>query len=259
MSYTQLSLVAGPKMLFTGYSTYNEFRNSFNSYNQDIIDKELKPFSIGKGYQIGLTYELGLMFFNICTYNKLLYSRSVLYNEGNKRHFDLKFNHFSTGLGFGYGKQEEMGFWLYCNLNSGSLILKTYYKYADGSKNFSPSKIVNGKYTCLVSMKPSIVARFIYPLMENLSLFADVEYYFPYNIRFKEGTLKFYLYDIDDDKIMNDGMSCLPTEYDTYMEMGGRWSDYYSEYGNKWVEGDISGLDISIGVKFDLPDSDVYE
>lgn len=253
----QLCISGGTRAMYTSYATMNDFRTSFNSYLSDRIDRELKPFTLGKGYELGLTYQLGVMYFNIVSYSQLFYSRTVKYKTGEMRHFDLRLNSYTSGLGFGYCNDDDVSFYIVGNLMTASAILKTYYEYNDGSIDMGPSHQLNGRYTCLISMKPTVSARYSMPLTENLSFYGNLEYVFAYNIRFDKGNLKFYMYDLNEEKMMANQMSELPCDYEKYYELGGTWSAYYSQGDNNYVEGDISGFMLTLGVKYNIPGTKV--
>ncbi|GAB4278645.1 MAG: hypothetical protein Kow0068_02340 [Marinilabiliales bacterium] len=236
----------------------NDFRKSFNTCLSDQIEKDFKPFSLGKGYELGLSYQLGVMYFNIMKYNQLFYSRTVKYNTGNKRHFNLKYNYYESGLGFGYHNKEGLSIIACGGIQSGNIVLTSYYEYSDGSKDIGASKILNGKYNCLVSMKPTAGIFVNIPFNDVISFYAEIDYVFDYNIRFKDGSLKFYMEDINKEKVMRGQLWEIPRDYVAFWNEGGTWLGYDSAYGNYYVEGDLSGLQINFGIKFSIPETSIY-
>lgn len=249
----QLSFYGGYNTLLSSYPTMNKFLDSYNTSQASTLSKSPGHFGMMNGYNAGIIWSMSVFYFDI-GFSQIFSGQKAEFNTGDSRHFKLKFNYENVGIGF--GKQtEKFGIWAVGNLIFGDIYMRTYYEYKDGSRDIGPSHQLNGNYVGIVAMKQSYGIKAQVPIAKNLNVLVYLGYLTGYNLCWKKDNLHFYLSDINYPKMTYDQMYEIPTDYVKYWELGGTSSAYhgYTSDKNSYVGCDLGGLNLSIGVKWDIP------
>ncbi len=254
----QISIYSGYNSLFSNYTTFNTFIDSYNSYQQDL-SSGAGHSGFMSGYNWGVSYSAMVFYFDI-NYSQIFCSRTSAFQNGTSRQFDLKYNHINTGIGL--GKQaEKFGIWAVGYLDFGDIYLKTYYVYKDGSKDISMTHQLSGCYVGMVAMKFIYGVKASISLTEHLGLSIFAGRMAKNNLSWKDSDTHIALQDLNSGKLLDGLMDEIPTDYAKYWELGGTTYAYrnYTTAKDSNVGCDLGGFNLSVGIKWDIPGTKIEE
>ena len=238
MTEAQVSLQANYKAFFSAYPTFEKFRTSFNEYQKQagIYKEDLKKF----GFMNSSEYVASFFWEGIyadCGYGHIQDVTRLEYLSGAGREYKLEINQFIfTG---GYGQNYDRGgYCVYIGIESGVLRLRSTYFYPDGSPSRGLEKASNRAYEALPA-KFSLGVKAFLPLSERVDIVVDAGYL--------SGGMKTGYDDLlDDNPVLTDRLELrnLPDDYVDYYDGG--------EYSGAYVQGDLKGFRIGLGLKIDL-------
>jgi|GEM_PF-6270333 len=239
-SICQVSIQANAKLLFSSYPTFEKFRTSFNEYQKwaNIYKEDLKRFGPVAGSSFVASFFWEGIYVD-CGYGYLKDRISVEYSYGSKRDFQLEINQFIFTTGFGRN-YENGGYCAYLGVESGVMRLSSAYYYDDASPSLGIDKATNRSFEGL-PIKFSFGFKYFLPLSDNIDIIADIGYL--------SGGMKSGFDDLLDDNpilLARNLLRNLPDDYLDYFNGG--------EYSGNYVQGDLKGFRIGIGIKFDLFD-----
>ncbi|MDD5571025.1 MAG: hypothetical protein PHD97_07690 [Bacteroidales bacterium] len=248
----QISIYGGYNSLFSNYTTFNTFVDSYNAYQTDMLSKCGHSGFMG-GYTAGVTYS-AMVFLCDINYNQIFCTRTAKFQDGGSRRMDLKYNYIVTGIGI--GKQfEKIGIWAVGYLNFGDIYLNSYYEFQDGSKDIGSTRQLNGCYVGMVAMKFMYGIKTSIKVVKNLNLLIYAGYMAKNSLGWKDDYSHFTLQDLSYGKMLDGRMDEIPTDYKKYWELGGTTYAYrtYTDKWNSTVGCDLGGFNLSIGIKWDIP------
>jgi hypothetical protein len=242
-SNCQVSIQANAKMMFSSYPTFEKFRTTFNDYQKwaNIYKEDLKKF----GTIAGSSFLASFFWEDIyadCGYGYITDRISVDYSTGFKRDFQLEINQIIFTIGYGRN-YDRGGYCFYGGVESGVMRLRSTYYYDDESPSIGLDKASSRAFEGL-PIKFSLGFKYFIPISDHIDITADIGYL--------TGGMKSGFDDLLDNNpilLSRNLLRNLPDDYLDYFNGG--------EYSGKFVQGDLKGFRIGIGLKFDLFDIDL--
>lgn len=127
------------------YSTFDQFRTSYNKVFASTLKKEMPMFRYGNGFSTGMSVH-GKVIYAEVTADWMRTKTVGEFTNGEKRELDLRQRLQCDGIGFG-GSSETASCFVVGGIAIGQMIMYSSYIYNDGTQSFGLEKLLNGHFS----------------------------------------------------------------------------------------------------------------